>query len=301
MGFYSTEFLVSDQCSRENDLAMQLEFPLNHPFHIARNEVSLPRGAFLRALPFTVDETQRFRIDALVLCAEIVASAYVQMIELALRAKWEESKDNATCFEHLDIAMFQHAWSVVDQIYSLHKLLKSLKFQGEDVDLFVSSTETAFRFRNRMDHLDERIPNIAASRNQSRSLFGNLSYIVSGEAVGTPTVKAFLVTQHADPVRPSEKIGSVQIPSELRMPIGNFALSAAGDIMDLDAAILTLGPIMTRTNDEIEKSIRAQVAVKSAEDGIPESKLLTHFGGRLKLMLAVNVDEAPELGKTEEG
>jgi hypothetical protein len=42
------------------------------------------------------------------------------------------------------------------------------------------------------------------------------------------------------------------------MPIGNFALHADSQELDLDAAILTLGPVMTRTNEGFETSIKAQ-------------------------------------------
>ena len=74
------------------------------------------------------------------------------------------------------------------------------------------------------------------------------------------------------------------------MPIGNFVLTAVGEELDLDAAILTIGPVMTRTNEGLEKSIRAQAAEKAAKHGIEQSALLTHYGARLKFMLAVKVE-----------
>jgi hypothetical protein len=73
------------------------------------------------------------------------------------------------------------------------------------------------------------------------------------------------------------------------MPIGNFVLTAAGEELDLDAAILTLGPVMARTNEAFEKSIRAQAAENAAKHGIEQSALLAHYGARLKLMLALKV------------
>lgn len=73
------------------------------------------------------------------------------------------------------------------------------------------------------------------------------------------------------------------------MPIGNFVLSAAGDELDIDAAILTLGAVMTRTNEGFEKNIRAQVAQKTTEHGIEQEKLLAHYGARLKIMVAMKV------------
>jgi hypothetical protein len=93
---------------------MQLQFPPEHPLIIARTQVALPKGAFIRALPFVVDETQRFRVDAMVMCADIMASAYVQMIELALRSKWEDKQREGQQSGHLDIAMFQHASTAFD-------------------------------------------------------------------------------------------------------------------------------------------------------------------------------------------
>ena len=60
--------------------------------------------------------------------------------------------------------MFQHAWSIVDQIYSLRQLLRSLALSGDDVDAFISATGSVHVLRNRTDRLDQRIPNIAASK-----------------------------------------------------------------------------------------------------------------------------------------
>jgi hypothetical protein len=283
---------------------MQLHFPAEHPAIIAQTQVALAKGSFIRALPFIVEETQRFRVDALVLCAEIVASAYIQMIELAFRSKAEEAHAGAVRSGHLDIGMFQHAWSIVDQVYSLRQLVQSLAFEGEDIDSFMSATEKVYILRNRMDHLDQRIPNIVASKDTSRSLFGSLSYFVLGSVVGSPEVDIFAVTQHAEPIRPRENIAAVRMPAEIRAPIGNFVLNAADVELDLDEIILTLGPLMTRTNEGFEKSIRAQVADKVAEHGLSESDLLAHHGAGLKLMFAMNIrkpdmDEASPPGPVD--
>lgn len=291
----STRDGFGNLAKRHYILPMQLQFPAHHPAIVAKAQVALPRESFIRALPFTVDEMQRFRVDAMVLCAEIVASAYIQMIELALRSKWEEAHDEAMRSGHLDIGMFQHAWSMVDQIYSLRLLLRSLTFTGDDVDAFMSATETAYVLRNRMDHLDQRIPNIVASKDNSRSLFGSLSYFVQGSLVGSPDVDVFAVTQQAEPIRPSESIAAFRMPAEIRGPIGNFVLNAAGVELDLDAAILTLGPVMVRTNEGFEKSIRAQAAEKAAEHGIPESDILVHHGAGLKVMIALNAQKQNDI------
>ena len=279
---------------------MPLLFPATHPFHVARTQVSLPDGSFIRALPFVVDETKRFRLDALVVCADILAAAYVQLIELALRSKGHESQSAELGARHLDIAMFQHAWSMVDQLYSMHMLLRTLGFTGEHVDAFMTATETAYILRNRMDHLNQRIPNIVASKNQTRALFGSLSYFVLGAAVGSPEVAVFLVMQQAEPVRPGEQVAAARMPAEMRVPIGNFTLHADGQELDLDAAILTLGPMMTRTNERLERNIKKQVAEKAIEHGIEESKLLTHHGARYKVLLAMQPDQPAVEAETVE-
>lgn len=271
-------------------MTISLIFPETHPFHVARTQVSLPAGSFLRALPFVVDETQRFRLDALVFSADILATAYLQLIELAVRAVGQEA-ENAGFGFNADVAMFQHAWSMVDQLYGIRLLIKRLEFASEGIDAFMSATETAYSMRNRMDHLDGMIPNIVASKRKTRALFGSLSYVVQGAAVGSPEVPVFLAMQQAEPVRGGELLATARIPAEFRMPIGNFALHNDGHELDLDAAILTLGPLMTRTNDGFEKNIKAQVAQKAVEEGIEENNLLAHYGARCKVMFAIKLSE----------
>lgn len=279
---------------------MPIQFPETHPFHVARTQVSLPAGSFIRALPFAVDETQRFRIDALVMCADILSAAYIQLTELALHSNCKETQSDEVRERHLNIAMFQHAWSMVDQIYSLRLLLQSLKFSGEDVDAFMNATNCAYILRNRMDHLNAIIPNIAASKSQSRGLFGSLSYFVLGAAVGIPDVDVFLFAQQAEPVRPAEILMSARFPAEMRMPIGNFSLHAVGEELDLDKTILTLGPVMIRTNEGFETSIKGQAAEKAAEHGIEESKLLAHHGARFKIKMALQAGNPPAVSKIDE-
>jgi hypothetical protein len=82
--------------------------------------------------------------------------------------------------------------------------------------------------------------------------------------------------------------------SEIRIPIGNFVLTAAGEMLDLDAAILTLGTVITKTNAGIEKSIRIQAAEKAAEHGMPENSLLANHGAGLKVMLALKIGATPD-------
>lgn len=151
----------------------------------------------------------------------------------------------------------------------------------------MASSEPAYIMRNRMDHLDARIQNIVASTSRSRALFGSLSYVVIGEAVGSPEVAAFLVMQQAEPVRSNDVIATARVPNDMRLPIGNFTLFADDQELDLDATILTLGPVMKRTNEEFETSIKAQVKVKAFEQGIDESKMLAHHGARFKVILAM--------------
>ena len=137
------------------------------------------------------------------------------------------------------------------------------------------------------ERVDQTFLNIVASKDNSRSLFGNLSYFVLGAVVGEPNVDVFAVTQQAEPIRPSVNFAALRMPAEIRGPIGNFVLTAAGQELDLDRAVLTLGPVVVRTNEGFEKCLRAQAAEKAAEHGVAESDLLAHSGAGLKLMMAL--------------
>ncbi|MBV9183767.1 MAG: hypothetical protein JO356_20870 [Acidobacteria bacterium] len=46
----------------------------------------------------------------------------------------------------------------------MRQLLRSLALSGDDVDAFISATGSVHVLRNRTDRLDQRIPNIAASK-----------------------------------------------------------------------------------------------------------------------------------------
>lgn len=276
-----------------------LNFPPSHPLIIARTQVSLPDGAFIRVLPLAVEEKQRFRMDAIVLCADIIASAYEQMIETALRSIWEQTPFVSTGSRRLDIAVIQHCWSIVDQLYSLRKLFQILEIKEEAVDLFMFATECVYELRNRMDHLHSRIPNIVASSNMRRSLFGGISYFIQGSAAGHPKIDVLAVTHHAEPIRPGEVLVEWQVPSEARLPIGNFALNAAGVVFDIDAAILTLGRVMIRVNELVEKNVRAHAAEMAAERGVSVNELLAHFGAGLKVVMPLKVNEGH--GFTQQG
>ena len=268
---------------------MDLQFPSTHPFTIARTQVMLPAGAFIRALPFIVNGTERLRSDASVMCADIVGSAYIQLVELVLRTNAETSLKADPESDHVDVGMFQHAWSIIDQLYALRLLLRSLGLAGPEIDAFLSATQSVHVLRNRMDHLDQRIPNIAASNAKSVGLFGSLSYLVSGAAVGSPNVEAFIAIRYAEPIRPQDRVASLFVPEQLRLPVGNFVLAVGDDKFDLDAAILSLAPVMLHMNERFETIVRTNVAKRAVELGRPESDLLAHHGAGLTIMLALTV------------
>lgn len=254
---------------------------------VAHTKVRLPEGSFIRALPFAVDLEQRLRLDALVFSADTIAAAYPQLASVALRAAQRQVTDGGA-EAHATAAMFQHVWSIVDQLHNVRMLLESLKLKVGDAPGFVDDFRISRDLRNRMDHLNQMIPNIAKSKESGDSLFGSLSYAVTASPKVDGPQQVYFVMQQTGPVRPKQAVGGFRVPSELRLPVGNFQLRAIGEELDIDDAILRLGPLMLAINDHIESDITRQIRHKAAELKRPESDLMVHNGANISLMLAID-------------
>ena len=253
-----------------------------HPLQVAKQEVRLPSGAFLRALPFTVDRATRLRLDAIVFAADVLASAYVQMVEVAVAAGTSDSTEDAST------RLFQCAWTIVDQVHNIRLLLDKLERKIPEAEQFRTDFAVARELRNRMDHLNAHIPNIANSAKPGDSLFGSISYVLEVEHGSGDDRQKFFVLRQTGAVQPGQKMAELRVPSELRLPVGNFQLGAIGRTLDIDQAVTDLGLVMTALNEEIEQVIMAQIKSKAAELSRPEADLLAHYGANITIALAFN-------------
>lgn len=276
-----------------------IEFHIEHPYSIASRKADIGDDAFIRSLPLSIMERERFAIDAIVLCSDIICAAYCQIIHRAADEIVRTDTDSGEPKGFVDVTFTQHAWSIVDQCYAIRNLVQALGVQGKHVDAFFSATEVVPEFRNRMDHLHQRIPNIANAKPGERNLFGSVSYIAKVKPYTGKGDKFFLVVHHPEPFRPNEEAGRTHFPDEIYFPIGNVTLSALGKNFLIDKVILGVRQFMVEFNREYESLMHRTLEEFAAEKGVSVEKLKEHLGGGLRLVMQVEIGKKPDIAESD--
>lgn len=240
-------------------------------------------------MPFTVDLELRLRLEAIVFAADTISNAYSRLFELSLKLGHEQvSKPDQRGISER-IALFKQAWSIVDNVHNLRRLLPKLGADIDGLNEFVADLEGATLMRNRVDHLGQLLPNIAKSKESAASLYGSLSYVLALPQQNTHRPGTiFFVLQQTGAARPDQEM-SIKVPSQFRLPAGNFVLCAFDWSFDLDDVILRLCPLIKALNASVEISITDQIRQKATELGCPESDLRAHGGANYCFMLPFNI------------
>lgn len=256
-----------------------LVFDEGHPFSLVRGGSTLPPAAFLKSLPCAIAAEQRLTLDAIWVASDLAASAYVQLVVTAL--------DTAADTDgRASAKIFLNAWAFVDQIYALRNLLQTLEpaVHSPKYADFMNVTLVAGDLRNRTDHLHQRIAGIANKKGAERSLFGNVSYVLQPLLVGDEEHDALVVVHHMEPVRSGEEVARFRTPDEdFRFPVGNFAISADGKTLDIDACVQKLSDLMLVMNEAVKVQANLLIERLSAEHDVPKENLAESFGAGLRV------------------
>jgi hypothetical protein len=262
--------------------------PLTPP-EIVRNGL-LARDAYIRVLPVKVQKETRIRLDAVTFAVDTIEAAYAHMNGLASNFDWGREGSAGRRGDGV-ISLYQQAWSIVDQVHNLRCLLPGLGVNIDEIDRFIKEFECATLMRNRIDHLDLFIPNIAKSKGHMPGIHGSLTYTfvppddVIETSEGFTARGGFLVLHQVGPVMENQLMCSV-VPSAPRYSgVSNFQLQAYDWELKIDNVILRLAPLMKALNTFAEESIKAQIAAMSKETGRPEAELSGHSGAGISFKL----------------
>nr|WP_319513285.1 hypothetical protein [uncultured Cohaesibacter sp.] len=250
----------------------------------------LPSDAFLHTLPMAIAAEQRLAIDAVRVTSDLAAVAYADLIEDAL----DTASDNDAV---ASTALVLHAWSFVDQIYAVRKLLERLgeTASSPSVAAFFDVSAEAVHLRNRIDHLHSNIANIASKKDAERSLFGCVSYCLDPELAGHSGHDALLVFHHIEPIRLGEAVGRGRTPGDqLRLPCGNFFISANGRVLDIDLCVIALSELIKRINETVEAQTAELIERLSSEHCVPKEKLGVHYGSGVRTVMLLRRPTAAE-------
>lgn len=266
------------------------------PAHYHGEDI-VSENSFLRRLPNILEAEQRMRLDALVFSADMLQHAWITLVQVA--TSLGSGREGAIRRERA--LLFAAAWSIVDHLNAARQLLQSLPHEGEEGPRWkalMQALEPARKLRNQMDHLTQKIGNLAKQKGRRSAIFGTLSYFLAGDMA--------LANGHAILIQSGlvhgQETWNVVNPAgrTIAPPADLFTLSAFGENFELGPPIAALADWLATTSKSIESQAGNAVKALAAQTGHSTEQLLAHSGAGYFLALAINFD-AGEVNRSPDG
>lgn len=236
----------------------------------------LSDGDILRRLPAIMETKHRLRIDVLVHCHDIMVHALGHLRALCMVVDPDDVSPSMAAM------IFADAWSIVDQVDLVRQAIAAIPSpQTQRSAAFLDHAAQARLMRNAMDHLSQRIPNIANRSGLSEALFGSISFVRCDDeqlALAGPgeDVECCLVILARGTVSGFEAAAAQAVgPQDIDRTVSNVRLNVAGASLPLDVACADLTAILTALSGSVSASIGAEIAQLAVVSGVPESDLRT--------------------------
>jgi hypothetical protein len=220
--------------------------------------------SFLRNLPGALDPEQRITLNAFVFACDVITYDFT-----TIRRITTEYGSKIGSISLLDrVALFSHAWSIVDQIHIIRQLFKRIFSEGfgEKTSAFYNAHESATKLRNYMDHLNVNIKNIAEAKKHRPPIYGIISYFFVGNdeveiLENEPIVKSgsIIAVSGGSTTQSKHKTGLVN-PSnrDIYLPVSQFALFANDYTFNIEDAVKSLMSICSFLENNLQKNYQTQ-------------------------------------------
>jgi hypothetical protein len=248
----------------------------------------------LRRLPSIINPEQRLTVDVQVYCHDIMANSISRLWQLC--ASFDPKRPCP--IEVADI--FGEAWRIIDQVDLLRQIYKHAPEPvGPKTTEFLQYAEGARDMRNTLDHIVQRVPNIARRTGASESLFGSISYVrcpsmileraVPGQIIECELVK---IVRGTIPGYKGEAESSFST-DKITSTISNLNIFAAGKLVPLDRLFDLHSEILIAFSEDIYRQISDELPILSAETGYSEMELGSPTPTMLSAGLKLSVPFGP--------
>jgi hypothetical protein len=201
-------------------------------------------------------------------------------------------------------AIFSDAWTIVDQVHVVRQVLLTLTGDDRksDTQAFIDDFAAAHTMRNKMDHLNQNLPNRAKATGRTNALFGMLTFFrpyadhwEEGLRDGEVRGDLFFVSAGSTP---RDMVGSVVFQDlDIHLPICSFKLEAFDLSLFIERAVLQLRSLLKRMSDDIKSKVEAKVDELAATAGTTREELMRpasgHFVFQMDFGLHVEQPDAP--------
>lgn len=249
----------------------------------------LPKDAFLRRLPNTVDEAQAIKLEGLVFAADAVEFSLneIKKIALAFGEKIPEAPVGVRT------RVFIHAWNMVDNLHVIRQVIESMDVTGERTDEFMAKYQTASLMRNKMDHLAANAFNISKASKRN-PLHGSVSYAYIPESKIKEVDGKLAISGAGIVVISSGRLvskSSIAVVNPAGMLIsgrvGLFQLEAFGLVLPLENAVGDMLAYVAKINESFEVNFLEMVTNIAAEKSLNVDDLKHNTAAGLTVYLEV--------------
>ncbi|WP_334656723.1 hypothetical protein [Sphingomonas panaciterrae] len=166
--------------------------------------------------------------------------------------------------------MFRAAWTIIDSIHVGRRLMPLLIRKGaeppKDVSRFIEAASVASKMRNRMDHVDQSISNLSASKSKGYPLFGSIYYWTRDIEDG----RADALAWHSSGPYVGKDVSLDYFENEFLEAdtkiAGHFMLSSFNMVFDIDKAILLFKRALKCVGDGFRDSFLKSLAAVGEEE-----------------------------------
>jgi hypothetical protein len=249
----------------------------------------LPSDDFLRRLPQCLAPVERLRLETLVFAHDLMEIALERLYTVGVGF---DMNNGAHRF-----AMISDAWAIVDQVHVVRQILLSLTGidRNSDTQAFIDDFAAAREMRNKMDHLNDNLPNRAKTKGHTNALFGVLSFfrpyadrLKQGLQDGRVWGDLFFVNAGSTP---RDMVGSVALHDLdiVHLPICFPKLEAFDLSLLLERAVFQLRALLKRISDDTKTNIEAKVDEAVATAGQTREELMRPaYSGQLVIKAEVS-------------
>lgn len=239
---------------------------------------------FLRRLPKCLDPVERLRLETLVFAHDLMETALGRLYAVGLA--FDENNDAQR------LAMFSDAWTIIDQVHVVRQVLLSLTGDDRksDTKAFIDDFAAACTMRNKMDHLNQNLPNRAKASGRTSALFGMLTFFrpyadrwEHGLRDGEVRGDLFLVSAGSTP---RDMVGGVAFHDlDIHLPICSFKLEAFDLSLLIERAVLQTRRLLKRMSDDVKSNVEAKVDELAATASNTREELMRPASGHIVIRM----------------
>lgn len=255
----------------------------------------IPNDALIRRIPAFIAEEQRLRIEAIVFASDAIAACLDDVRAIANNIG--DKIDSISRSQRTRI--FICAWTIVDGIHAIRNLMQSLHFTSAKIQDFIEKYESATLLRNKFDHLNQNVENLAQSQRRRPPIFGALSYCylppteVQKVREGANPKCASLVTLTTGKIRTPWGVQMFNpLNRDVTVPVGGFQFEAFDQTIVLEEAVDALEAVVLELNDGLNVQITDIARQLSKDSGKSVDELMRYDSEGLHLSIEIEFPDA---------